>query len=393
MKYDFETVVKRKGVGSGKWDQMKSLNPEVGDNVVPLSVADMEFKNAPEIIEGLKSYLDETILGYTGATDGYYNSVIKWMEERHGFRPEREWFALATGVVPALNKMVQAFTGPGDAVLIMTPVYYPFKMAVEQNNRRLVTNELILNGDKYEIDFEDFENKAKDPDVKLLILCSPHNPVGRVWTKEELTKMAEICLRNGVYILSDEIHFDLIMPGFEHVSMGTFSDEYLDNCAVCTAPSKTFNLAGFQTSNIFIKNKEKHDLFESVKGYRSLNILGYKACELAYTHCEKWLEELIAVIDTNKKYVEDFVSEKLPEIKVFELQGTYLQWLDFRALGMDHKELEQFMQKKALLFLDEGYMFGEGGEGFERFNLACPTWVIKEAMERLYEAITVYKRG
>ncbi len=213
MHYDFETLVRRDQAGSFKWNDMKIKNPDVKDNVVPLSVADMEWKNPPEIIEGLKAYLDKSILGYTGATDAYYDSVIGWMEKRHDFSPKREWIVETAGVVPGLGQMVAAFTRPEDAVLIMTPVYYPFRMSVENNKRTLVTTELINTGDSYEIDFADFEEKAAREDVTLLILCSPHNPIGRIWTEEELTKIADICLRNGVFIISDEIHFDLILPG------------------------------------------------------------------------------------------------------------------------------------------------------------------------------------
>ncbi|MGB4659111.1 MAG: MalY/PatB family protein [Mobilitalea sp.] len=387
MQYDFETVVKRKNMGSHKWDQMIKINSKIEDSIVPFSVADMELKNAPEIVEGLKDYLDNTILGYTGATDTYYDSVIHWMESKHHFSPKKEWFVEAAGVVPALRQMIAAFTEPGDAVLIMTPVYYPFKMVIESNQCNVVATELIKKNNTYDIDFNDFEEKAKKEEVKLLILCSPHNPIGRIWTKEELLRISEICLDNGVFILADEIHFDIILPGYQFVSMGTFDEKYLNNCAICTAPSKTFNLAGFQTSNIFISNKDMRDKVESAKGYHSLNIMGYKACEIAYTKCDKWLEELLVVIDTNKKYIEDFMASKLPKIKVFELQGTYLQWLDFNALGMDCKELENFMQQEAQIFFDEGYIFGDGGCGFERINIACPTWVIREAMDRLYTAL------
>lgn len=392
MNYDFETLVKRKNVGSFKWDDMIRKNPDVGEDVVPLSVADMELKNAPEIIDGLKAYLDEVILGYTGATDAYYDSVIGWMEKRHGFSPKREWIVETAGVVPGLGQMVAAFTEPEDAVMIMTPVYYPFRMAVEKNNRRLVTTELINTGSAYEINFEDFETKAKQEEVKLLILCSPHNPIGRIWTKEELIRMADICLDNGVFIISDEIHFDLILPGYRHVSMGTFEEKYLNNCAICTAPSKTFNLAGFQTSNHFIAKEEMREKISAARGYHSLNLMGYKACELAYTKGEKWLDELLLVLDRNKKYIEAFISANIPEVRVYDLQGTYLQWLDFNALGMECQELEKFMQQEAQLFMDEGYIFGEGGKGFERINIACPAWVIRDAMERLLKAVNEYKK-
>ncbi len=387
MKYNFETSMRRIGVGSFKWDSMLADNPNIGEDVVPLSVADMELFNPPEIIEGLKDYLDHIILGYTGPTDAYFESIMNWMERRHGFRPKKEWFVETAGVVPALDMLVAAYTGPGDAVMITTPVYYPFSGAVTKNKRELVENPLILKGDHYEIDFEDFEAKAKRPEVKLYILCSPHNPIGRIWTREELERISQICLENDVFIISDEIHFDLIMPGYEHVSMMVLDEKYVNNCAVCTAPSKTFNLAGFQTSNLFIANKERRDKVESARGYHSLNIMGYKACELAYDCCEEWLEELLVHLDSNRKLVEDFMAEYIPEVKVHRLEGTYLQWLDFRAFGMNKEELEAFMTKKAQWYTDEGYVFGEAGAGFERINLACTRSALQAALERMRAAI------
>lgn len=389
--YDFETVLDRSKVGSVKWNLMKQINPEVSEGIVPFSVADMELKNPPEIVEGLKQFLDETILGYTQTTDAYYESVFQWMELKHGFRPKLEWCVQTPGVVPALNSMVPLYTKQGEGVLIMTPVYYPFKMAIEDSGRKVVTTELVAKGNRYEIDFEDFTNKVKQPDVKLLILCSPHNPVGRVWTKEETIKIADICLENEVFILDDEIHFDLIMTGYKHTSMGTLEKKYLDNCAICTAPSKTFNLAGMQVSNIFISNKEKRELLKKNQGFFLFNIMGIKACELAYTKCDRWLSEFLDLIQTNKLYVEDFMKQNIPEIKVFELEGTYLQWMDFRGLGMEEEKLEHFMTQEAELFLDEGYLFGERERGFERMNIACPTKVIQEAMGRLLLAVNKYK--
>jgi cystathionine beta-lyase len=385
-KYDFETLINRKNTGSGKWDQMYKINPDISDDIVPLSVADMEFKTAPEIVEGLKKFLDETILGYTSATDDYYKSVIGWMERRHGFSPKGEWFVEMPGVVSALKCMVAALTEPGDSVLIMTPVYHPFRMVADTQGRKVVETELVAEGKTYNIDFDDFEEKARREDVKLFILCSPHNPVGRIWTKQELELICRICLENNVFVISDEIHFDLIMPGYKHVSLGAFEEKYLDNCAVCTAPSKTFNLAGLQTANIFIPDKDIRRRVLKVRGFGELNAVGYKACELAYNYCEGWLEQAIEVIDCNKKYVEEFITHNLPMVKVFELQATYLMWLDFNAFGMDHKELEKFMQDNAQLFLDEGYIFGKGGCGFERINIACPKWVIEAALDRLLKA-------
>ena len=386
MKYDFETLVNRRNTGSHKWEGMYEQIPNAGDDIVPLSVADMELKNPPAIIEGLKKYLDNIILGYTGETENYYKSVTSWMERRHGFSPKKEWFVMTAGVVPAIKEMVGAFTKDGDSVLMLTPVYYPFYSSVEANGRTVLGSELILEGTEYRIDFDDFAEKAARPETTLCILSSPHNPIGRIWTKEELLKLCEICLENNVFIISDEIHFDLIMPGFEHVSMGTFEEKYLNNCAICTAPSKTFNLAGLQTSNIFIPNEEYRNKMTAARGYFSLNIFGYKACELAYDECEEWLDELLLFLDENRKFVEEFVAEKMPEVKVHRLQGTYLMWLDFRAWGMNEKELEDFMVHKAEAIFDEGYVFGEGGIGFERINIACPKRVLEATLERIYKA-------
>ncbi len=386
MKYDFETLVNRRNTGSHKWEGMYAQIPDAKDGIVPLSVADMELKNPPAIIEGLKEYLDKTILGYTGETENYYKSVISWMERRHGFSPKKEWFVMTAGVVPAIKEMVGAFTKDGDSVLMLTPVYYPFYSSVEANGRTVLGSELILEGTEYRIDFEDFAEKAAREETTLCILSSPHNPIGRIWTKEELLKLAEICLENNVFIISDEIHFDLIMPGFEHVSMGTFEEKYLNNCAICTAPSKTFNLAGLQTSNIFIPNEEYRNKMTAARGYFSLNIFGYKACELAYDKCEEWLDELLLFLDGNRKFVEEFVAEKMPEVKVHRLEGTYLMWLDFRAWGMTKEEQEDFMVHKAQAIFDEGYVFGEGGIGFERINIACPKKILENTLERIYKA-------
>ena len=386
MKYDFETVVNRRGTGSDKWDSMYERIPNAGSGIVPLSVADMEFVNAPEIKEGLKEYIDNTVLGYTGPTEAYFESVISWMERRHGFSPKKEWFVTTAGVVPALKEMVMRFTEPSDSVLMLTPVYYPFYSSVESNGRKVVGSELVLDGTEYRIDFDDFAAKAAKPEVTLMILCSPHNPIGRVWTRDELLKICEICLENHVFIISDEIHFDLIMPGFEHVSLGTFEEKYLNNCPIRTAPCKTFNLAGLQTSNIFIPNEEYREKMTAARGYFSLNIFGYKACELAYSKCEEWLDELLLVLDENRKFVENFFAENLPEVRVHRLQGTYLMWLDFRAWGMSTEEQEKFMLEHAQAALDEGYLFGEGGNGFERINIACPKATREAALLRIAKA-------
>lgn len=365
-------------------------NPNVAKGIIPLSVADMELKNAPEIQEGLKRYIDNSVLGYSNPTDAYLDAVIGFMKRHHDWDVKKEWIYQTPGVVSALFFAVKAYTDPGDGVIIMTPVYYPFYGAVTANGRVVVENPLIEDGDSYRIDFEDLERKTKDPKNKLILLCSPHNPVGRVWTREELERIGRICIDNDVLIVSDEIHFDLIMPGYHHTVFSTISEEFNQHCVVCTAPSKTFNLAGMQTSNIMIANEEIRKKFiDQVEscGMYIANILGYEACRIAYTDCDAWLKELLEVIVRNKEYIEQFVARHLPQVKVKRLEGTYLLWLDFRAYSLSAKELEHFMKMDAQLFFDDGYMFGQSSEGFKRINMACPTWVIEQAMDRLLAAM------
>ena len=387
MKYDFDTLLPRHNKGSCKWDAMKKENPDIPDDIVPLSVADMEFKNAPEIVEGLKEYLDTSILGYTGATDAYYDAVIGFMERHHGFSPKKEWFVEFAGIVPALRHFIGVLTNPGDGVLIMTPVYHQFRNAIEFNGCHVVESELIEKDGKYEIDFDDFAAKTARADVKIFILCSPHNPVGRVWTEDELRKIADICIENNVYILSDEIHSDIIMPGYKHISMFNLEEKYWDHCLVCTSPGKTFNLAGMQASNIFIPNEEIRHAVRKARGGFSMNALSYKAVEYAYTRAESWMAEMIEYIHANKEYVMNFLRERLPMLSASEMEGTYLLWLDLRGLGLSTEEQEELLYKKALLFGDAGTIFGKGGEGFERINLACPRRVLTAALERLEKAI------
>lgn len=392
--YDFETLVDRTSGGSAKWEQMKGWNPNVSKGVVPYTVADMELKNAPEIVEGLKEFLDSSILGYAIPSENYINAVIGFMKRRHNWNVKLEWIVNSPGVVNAFYSAIRALTEPGDGVIIMSPVYYPFYSAIKLNNRKVVKNPLINTGSTYEIDYDDLEFKAKDPKNNILLFCSPHNPTGRVWTKEELTKVGEICLRNNVLIISDEIHFDLIMPGYEHTVFASINEEIANNMIVCTAPSKTFNLAGMQTSNIIIPNKEIRDAYSKeveAQGFFSLNILGYKACEIAYTKCDAWLNELIQLIYHNHLELKKFIEENIPVIKVYDLQGTYLQWMDFNGLGLVKDELEKLMHDSELFF-DEGYVFGEEGNGFERMNLACPTKVLMQGLERLKEVVQKLNR-
>ncbi len=388
MIYDFTTLRPRIAAGSGKWDAMARLHPGLPPEVIPLSVADMEFSTAPEIVQHLAQYAEGTILGYTQPTDSYYEALAGWMARRHGWQIQRDWIVPSPGVVPALFHMVLAFTQPGDQVIVFPPVYYPFYNAVRENGREIAECPLLEQDGRYEIDYDRFARLAETG--KLLIFSSPHNPVGRVWSREELERLSAICLEKGVLVLSDEIHFDLILGERPHTVYAALSREAAENCAVCTAPSKTFNLAGLQTSNIIIPNGKLREKLLAVRGRLGLhgcNILGYQACEAAYRYGEDWLEQLLSVLRENRELVRTFAAAWLPGVKPVELEGTYLQWLDCRELGMDAKALEKFMQEEALWFTDEGYIFGAGGAGFERINLACPTWVLRKALERLRDAL------
>ena len=390
MKYDFETVLSRVNTGSTKWNSIYKKYKNIPNNIVPLSVADMEFKNPPEINEGLSEYLKTAIMGYTMGEDSYYNAVINWQKRRHNWNIEKDWIIDYPGVVPALFNIVKTLTNENEGVIIFTPVYYPFYSAIKLNNRNVVECELINNNGIYEIDFDNFIKKAKDSKNKLLILCNPHNPVGRVWTKEELIKIGEICIENGIIVVSDEIHNDLIMPEYKHTVFASISDEFAKNSIICTAPSKTFNLAGLSLSNIIIPN---YDIRKNIirgkrdSGIFHCNIAGYKACEIAYNNCEDWLLQLIDVLNENKIFVENYIKENIPEIKVTPMEGTYLMWLDFRKLFNDYNELEKFMTEKAYVFADEGYIFGNGGKGFERINIACPKSVLFDTLERIKNAL------
>lgn len=385
MKYDFHTVTNRKNTGSFKWDAMYADNPNLGEEIIPLSVADMEFKNPPEIKEGLKKYIDETILGYTGPTEAFYQAVLSWMERRHDFKVKKEWLVQTPGVVNAFFNAVKMFSKPKDGIIVMSPVYYPFYLSVEKQDRILASCPLIEEEGRYSINFDLFEEISRKKENKILLFCSPHNPVGRVWTPEELKRLAEIIIRNDLLLIADEIHHDLIMPGNKHHVFQKVDERLEDRIITLTAPSKTFNLAGLSLSNIIIPNENIRQIFREGLESNAIHnsMMGYKACEIAYNECEEWLEECIEVVDRNQHLLKKFFDEKYPMIKAPLIQGTYLQWVDFRALGLNKDELEKMMTMEAMLYLDEGYIFGEGGEGFERFNLACPTTVLEEALKRL----------
>ncbi len=387
MQYDFTSHVNRRGTGAFKWDEMLNESPAVPADIVPLSVADMEFPNPPEVKRALHDLIDAGPLGYTGPTDRFYSSCIDWQVRIHGWRPEREWIVTTPGVVPALYNAVRELTDEGDGVIIQPPVYYPFRGAIESAGRAVIENPLKVVDGRYEFNFEDLEAKAALPEAKMIILCSPHNPVGRVWSVAELRRIIDICMANDVLIVSDEIHNDLIMPGNAHTTiLSVMSREEAQRVVVCTAPSKTFNLAGCQCSVIYIPSEGLRERFragfESLR-LGSLNAFAYTATEAAYDRCEKWLSRLIDVVWTNFSTLVNWVAQEHPELDIYEMQGTYLAWIDFRAWGLEPAELKGFMREEALLWLDEGDLFGEQGAGFERFNLACPADVLERSLERL----------
>ena len=394
MTYDFTTIHKRFHTGSGKWDDLLKAGLTEDTDIIPFSVADMEFKTAPEIVDAIKHELDSSIMGYANPTESYLEAVCSWMRTRRKWDAKPEWILNTHGVVDAFFEAVKTFTCAGDGVMLMTPVYHPMYMAVNFTGRKLITSPLVSTGTRYEIDFDDFERKASE--ARMLILCSPHNPVGRVWTRGELERIGDICLKNDVLVVSDEIHSDLIMPGYEHTVFASISEEFADNCLVLTAPSKTFNIAGLQTSNIFIPNPELREKYlASLKCSNpnpKCNILGYVASEAAYRNCGAWLDECLKVIDENRKIIADFMSRELPQVKTYALEGTYLLWLDLNGLGIDYRELERINREEAYLFFDEGYIFGAQGECFERWNIACPTRYIHAALERMKSAYTKHMK-
>ncbi|MDR3209084.1 MAG: pyridoxal phosphate-dependent aminotransferase [Oscillospiraceae bacterium] len=388
MTYDFDEVIERRGTNSLKFDFARERGrPE---DILPLWVADMDFLAPPAVTEALVR-ASHGIFGYSEAKDAYFDAVRAWFARGFEFELQPEWLVKSPGVVFALATAVRAFTEPGGAVLILSPVYYPFSEVVLDNGRRLARSSLVYTDGAYRVDFADFERKLTKSGATLFLLCSPHNPVGRVWTRAELTRLGEICLRHGCVVVSDEIHCDFVFDGHRHHIFGSLSPAFLDGSVLCTAPSKTFNLAGLQISNIFIANpalREKFTRELARTGYSQMNTMGLIACQAAYEHGEDWLLQLRAYLAGNLAYLRDFLRARLPSIKLVEPEGTYLVWLDFRALGLTQDALEERITHKARLWLDAGTIFGPEGAGFERVNIACPRKTLQAALERLERAFT-----
>ena len=379
--YDFNTVIERRNTNSIKYDPVSRGKPE---DVLPLWVADMDFATPPCVQDALVSRVRHGIFGYSEPDASYWTAVQEWYKNRFEWETQKDWLFITPGVVNALYIAVRALTKPEDAILIQQPVYYPFGSSAVKTGRKLLVNELVYKDGSYTIDFEDFENKIKE--AKVFILCNPHNPVGRVWTRDELLRMGEICLRYGVIVISDEIHQDIVFPPFKHLVFAGLDARFADITITCTSPSKTFNLAGLQHANIFIFNKNLRDLFKQEYercGLSQPNIMGIISCEAAYNGGAQWLDELIDYIADNMLFLDNYLKKQIPKIKLVKPEGTYLAWLDCSGLKLSAKDLDTAIIKKCKLWLNDGVMFGKCGSGFQRINAACPRSVLENALERL----------
>jgi cystathionine beta-lyase len=388
MKYDFNKIVDRSKYHSVKWDELETIFG--AQDVLPLWVADMEFMSPKPVVEAIKKAAEHGIYGYTSRPDSYYQAIIDWIEKKHHWKVKKDWLAYGPGVVPALSFIIRAFTQPGDKVMVQPPVYYPFFRAIEYNGCHIVNNPLKVESNKYVMDFEDLERKIDDPRIKILILCSPHNPVGRVWQKEELSRLGEICLKHHLIVVSDEIHADILFKGYKHTPFASISKEFAQNSITCTAPSKTFNLAGLQTSTIIIPNEKYYGIYNNMLnslGLNENNYFGLIALEAAYRYGEEWLNQLLFYLKENLEFLIEYFKERIPKIKVIKPEGTFLVWLDCRQLGFNVKSLNDFMLKKAKIALDDGNWFGKEGEGFMRINIACPRSFLEEGLKRIERAV------
>ena len=387
MSYNFETVINRKNTKSAKWDLVSA---RFGDeDVLPMWVADMDFLTAPVVIDALKEKAREGIFGYPLRTDDYLNAVTGWVSRRHHWEIQKEWITYSPGVVTALSLCILTFTNPGDHVILQPPVYYPFFRVIENNGRRIKENPLTFKNNQYFMDIEQLET-LNSRRTKLMIISNPHNPVGRVWGEEELRKLGEFCVKNDIILVSDEVHSDLIFPGYSHIPTATLSDEIANQTITCISPSKTFNLAGLKTSAIIIPNEKMRNQYTTTLGNLAMagdNTFGMVALEAAYSSGDEWLESLLDYLEGNRRFLMNYISEKIPKLNVITPEGTYLLWLDCRSLNLSDKALDSFFKEKAKLWLDDGPMFGTGGQGFQRINIACPRSTLKTALERLETAV------
>ena len=384
MKYKFDEIIPRRGTNSYKWDSAEDAD------VLPMWVADMDFRTAPPVVEALKKRVEHGIFGYVRVPDVYYEAITNWFARRHAWRIEKEWIIYTTGVVPAISAAIKALTVPGDKVMVQTPVYNCFFSSIRNTGCGMITNPLIYRNGTYQINFADLEQKAADPNVKVLLLCNPHNPAGRVWTKQELTRIGDICIRNNVWVVADEIHCELVFPGHTYIPFASISQEFLMHSVTCTSPSKAFNLAGLQIANIISADTDirtKIDKAINVNEVCDVNPFGVEALMAAYNDSEEWLEELKQYLFDNYNYLRAYFSEYLPEFPVSMLEGTYLVWVDCSVLNQSSDEIVKTLLEKEKLWVNEGSLYGEIGEGFIRINIACPRQQLIEGLNRLRRAL------
>jgi cystathionine beta-lyase len=384
MKYNFDEIINRKQTYSSKWD---NVGARIGNpDAIPMWVADMDFRAPEPVIEALKKRAEHGVFGYPYLPMAFREATQRWLRDRHGWTIACEDVIFCSGIVPALYNIVQALTAPGDKILIQRPVYYPFTNAIEDNGRVVNSSALILREGKYEIDFDDFEAHAADPDTHLMILCNPHNPVGRVFTRDELSRIAHICLRHNVTILSDEVHSDFVFPGHRHVPTASLSPEIADITITAVAPSKTFNLAGLRSAALISANKElrmKLDRVLNDNRSASLTAFGLDAYIAAYTSGDEYIDQLLVYLGETVGYLDGYLKEHMPKIKLIQPEGTYLMWLDCRQLGLDDAALDHFFVQEAAVAVDKGHWFGSEGSGFMRLNIACPRATVTQALTQL----------
>lgn len=384
MKYDFDEIIPRRNTRSYKWDSAAD------DNVLPLWVADMDFRTAPAVVEALERRVKHGIFGYVKVPDEYYQAVTNWFARRHGWQFPKEWMIYTSGVVPAISAIIKALAEPGDGIVVQTPVYNCFFSSIRNNGCRIVSNPLIYDGRTYRMNFEDLETKTADPNVKAMLLCNPHNPAGRVWTRDELIRLGEICRRNHVTVISDEIHCELVFPGHTYLPFASISDQHLWNSVTCISPSKSFNLAGLQIANIIARDdalRQRIDRAININEVCDVNPFGVEATIAAYNQGEEWLMQLLGYLHGNYEALCEFFGKYLPQIAVTELEGTYLVWTDCRKLGLSSDVLQSRLLAEAGVWLNSGTMYGAEGEGFMRWNIACPRSVLVQAMERFRDFV------
>ncbi|MCI8408744.1 MAG: pyridoxal phosphate-dependent aminotransferase [Lachnospiraceae bacterium] len=385
MKYDFDTPVNRRNSNSLKWD--------VAEGELPMWVADMDFKTAPEIIEALRERVSHGVFGYSDVTGEWYQAIIKWWERRHNFTMEKEWLIFSTGIVPAISSIVRKLTTPNEKVLIQTPVYNIFFNSIINNGRQVLQAPLVYNGQEYSIDFQDLEKKLADPQTTLMILCNPHNPIGKIWNRETLEKIGALCKKHHVIVVSDEIHCDLSAPGYNYIPFASVSEDCQDNSITCIAPTKTFNIAGLQTAIVSVPNKNlRHKVWRGLNTdeVAEPNAFAVQATITSFTKGESWLEELRIYLQGNKECVLDYVDREIPQLSIVASDATYLLWLDCKKFTEHTKEFAEFIRKKTGLYLSEGSQFGGNGKQFLRMNIACPRATILDGLNRLKRGCEAY---